>query len=260
MDRSNNKPSAGTALVTGAARRIGRAIALDLARHGWAVAIHYNNSADEAAELVAEIAGIGGRAAALPARLTEESEVRGLIPAAIEALGPVSLLVNNAAAFVHDDIHDGSRETWDLHMEANLRAPAVLTRDFAKALPDGTAGNVVNILDQRVWNPTPYFMSYTLSKIGLWTLTRTLALALAPQIRVNAIGPGPTLQGERQTEEHFRLQWQSVPMRRSTDPGEIASAIRFILDSPGMTGQMIALDGGEHLGWAQPGRGFNPIE
>ncbi len=203
---------------------------------------------------------LGGHAAALPARLTEESEVRGLIPAAIEALGPVSLLVNNAAAFVHDDIHDGSRETWDLHMEANLRAPAVLIQDFARALPDGAAGNVVNILDQRVWNPTPYFMSYTLSKIGLWTLTRTLALALAPKIRVNAIGPGPTLQGERQSEEHFRLQWQSVPMQRSTDPGEIASAIRFILDSPGITGQMIALDGGEHLGWAQPGRGFNPVE
>jgi len=247
-------------LVTGAARRIGRAIALDLARHGWAVAIHYNESAKDAAELVAEIEGSGGRATALPAPLTEEDKVRDLVPAAADALGPVTLLVNNAAAFVHDDIHDGSRETWDLHMEANLRAPAVLIQEFAWALPDRAAGNVVNMLDQRVWNPTPYFMSYTISKMGLWTLTRTLAAALAPDIRVNAIGPGPTLKGERQTEEHFQLQWQSVPMRRKTEPGEIAAAIRFILDAPGMTGQMIALDGGEHLGWAQPDRGFKPVE
>ena len=260
MARTQDTPHPKTALVTGAAHRIGRAIALDLARHGWAIAIHYNSSADAAAELVAEIADSGGRATGLQAPLTEEDRVRGLVPAAADALGPVTLLVNNAAAFVHDDIHEGTRETWDLHMEANLRAPAGLIQEFARALPHGASGNVVNILDQRVWNPTPYFMSYTVSKIGLWTLTRTLALALAPRIRVNAIGPGPTLQGERQTEEHFRLQWQSVPMRRSTDPGEIAAAIRFILGAPGMTGQMIALDGGEHLGWAQPDRGFKPVE
>lgn len=255
-----NDTLAGTALVTGAARRIGRAIALDLARHGWAVAIHYNTSGEDAAEVVAEIEGLGGRATALQAALTEEEQVLRLVPAAADALGPVTLLVNNAASFVHDDILEGRRETWDLHMEANLRAPVVLTQAFARALPEGTAGNVVNILDQRVWNPTPYFMSYTVSKVGLWTLTQTLAMALAPQIRVNAIGPGPTLQGERQSEEHFRLQWQNVPMQRSTEPEEIAAAIRFILDAPGLTGQMIALDGGEHLGWAQPGRGFKPVE
>ncbi len=259
MAKSKDTP-AGTALVTGAARRIGRAIALDLARHGWAVAIHYNTSGDDAAEVVAEIEGLGGRATALQAPLTEEEQVLGLVPAAADALGPVTLLVNNAASFVHDDILEGRRETWDLHMEANLRAPVVLTQAFARALPEGPAGNVVNILDQRVWNPTPYFMSYTVSKVGLWTLTRTLAMALAPRIRVNAIGPGPTLQGERQTDEHFRLQWQNVPMQRSTEPEEIAAAIRFILDAPGLTGQMIALDGGEHLGWAQPGRGFKPVE
>lgn len=249
-----------TALVTGAAKRIGRAIALDLARHGWAVAIHYNNSAAEAAEVVAEIEASGGRATALQAPLDDEDKVRALVPAAADALGPVGLLVNNAAAFVHDDIRDGTREIWELHMEANLRAPAVLIQEFARALPEGSTGNVVNILDQRVWNPTPYFMSYTVSKMALWTLTRTLAMSLAPRIRVNAIGPGPTLKGERQTEEHFRLQWQSVPMRRSTDPGEIAAAIRFLVDAPGITGQMIALDGGEHLGWAQPDRGFKSVE
>lgn len=249
-----------TALVTGAARRIGRAIALDLARHGWAVAIHYNNSAREAADTVAEIEAAGGSATALQAPLDDEDKVRSLIPAAIDALGPVSLLVNNAASFVHDDIQGGTRETWDLHMEANLRAPAVLIQEFARALPDGALGNVVNILDQRVWNPTPYFMSYTVSKMALWTLTRTLAMSLAPRIRVNAIGPGPTLKGERQTEDHFELQWKSVPMRRSTNPDEVAAAIRFILDAPSITGQMIALDGGEHMGWAQPDRGFKPVE
>ncbi len=260
MAQMTIKTPTKAALVTGAARRIGRAIALDLARHGWAVAVHYNNSAKEAAEVVAEIEAAGGRATALQAPLQDEDQVRDLIPAAVDALGPVSLLVNNAASFVHDDIQDGTRETWDLHMEANLRAPAVLTQQFARALPEGTTGNVINILDQRVWNPTPYFMSYTVSKMALWTLTQTLAMSLAPRIRVNAIGPGPTLKGERQTEEHFMLQWQSVPMRRSTDPGEIAAAIRFLVDAPSVTGQMIALDGGEHLGWAQPDRGFKPVE
>ena len=260
MAQSTETTPTKTALVTGAARRIGRAIARDLAAHGWAVAIHYNRSEEEAQDAVAAIEAAGGRAAALPAELTDESAVRTLIPAAAEALGPVTLLVNSAAAFVHDDILEGTRETWDLHMEANLRAPTVLTQDFAKALPDDTTGNVVNILDQRVWNPTPYFMSYTVSKIGLWTLTRTLAMALAPRIRVNAIGPGPTLKGERQSEEHFRRQWQSIPMGRSTGTDEIAAAIRFILDTPSLTGQMIALDGGEQRGWAQPDRGFKPVE
>lgn len=256
--KSHKVPS--TAIVTGAARRIGRSIALDLARHGWAVAVHYNTSHREAAAVVAEIESTGGRATALQAPLDDEGKVRDLIPAAIQALGPVGLLVNNAAAFVHDDILQGTRESWDLHMEANLRAPAVLIQEFARALPDRASGNVINILDQRVWNPTPYFMSYTVSKMALWTLTQTLAMSLAPRIRVNAIGPGPTLRGERQTEEHFRVQWQSVPMRRATESAEIAATIRFILDAPSMTGQMIALDGGEHLGWAQPGRGFKPVE
>ncbi len=260
MAKSTESSLRRSALVTGAARRIGRAIALDLARHGWDVAIHYNTSEAEAAEVVAEVEAAGGRAAALQAPLTDEERVRGLIPAATEALGPLTLLVNSAASFVHDDILEGTRETWDLHMEANLRAPTVLIQNFARALPDRAAGNVVNILDQRVWNPTPNFMSYTVSKIGLWTLTRTLAMALAPRIRVNAVGPGPTLKGDRQSDEHFRRQWQSVPMRRSTGTDEITAAIRFILETPSLTGQMIALDGGEHLGWAQPDRGFKPVE
>lgn len=260
MEHADPNTAPKTALVTGAARRIGKAVALDLARHGWAVAVHYNDSDDDAATLAAEIRGSGGRAVALKATLSDEDEVGALLPGAMEALGPVTLLINNAAAFVHDDIHDSTRETWDLHMETNLRAPTVLIQDFARLLPAPLSGNVVNILDQRVWNPTPYFMSYTVSKAALWTLTRTLAMALAPRIRVNGIGPGPTLKSQRQTDDHFERQWQSVPLRRRTEPEEIAAAIRFIVGAHGMTGQMIALDGGEHLGWAQPARGIEPIE
>ena len=254
------EPQPRTALITGAAQRIGRAIALDLARHGWAVAVHYRRSADQAAALVDRIAGAGGTAVALPADLTDEAQVGALVPAAVGALGPLTLLVNNAAAFAGDDIRDGTRQTWDLHMETNLRAPVVLIQHFARQLPETTRGNVVNILDQRVWNPTPYFMSYTVSKTALWTLTRTLAMALAPRIRVNAVGPGPTLKNDRQSDDHFNQQWQSIPLERGTEPVEIAAAIRYIVDAPALTGQMIALDGGEHLGWAQPKRGIVPIE
>ncbi len=240
-----------TALVTGAARRIGRVIALDLARHGWAVAVHYGGSAAAARATVEAIIGEGGRAAAFQAELTDEAQVARLLPAAAAALGPVTLLVNNAAAFVNDGIGEAPRDIWDLHLETNLRAPTVLIRALAEQLPDGARGNVVNILDQRVWNPTPELMSYTVSKVGLYTLTRTLALALAPRIRVNGIGPGPTLKAARQSEEHFARQWRSVPLERRTTPEEVAAALRFILAAPALTGQMIALDGGEHLGYAQ---------
>jgi NAD(P)-dependent dehydrogenase (short-subunit alcohol dehydrogenase family) len=240
------------ALVTGAAKRIGRTIALDLARHGWAVAIHYRGSAAEAESAAEEARRAGVPAAALQADLAREEETARLVPAAVEALGRVDLLVNNASVFVNDTIADATRDSWDRHIETNLRAPFVLSQAFARALPDARTGNIVNIIDERVWNLTPYFLSYTVSKTGLWTLTRTLALALAPRIRVNAIGPGPTLQNERQSDEQFRRQWGSVPLRRATDPKEIAAAVRFLVDAPAMTGQMIALDGGEHLAWAQP--------
>lgn len=249
-----------TALVTGAAKRIGRAIALDLAAHGWAVAVHYNRSAEDAAAVVRTIEDRGGRAVAVAADLTREDEVRGLVPAAQAALGPLTLLVNNASAFVEDDIAEPARATWDLHMEANLRAPVVLIGDFARALPEDWTGNVVNMLDQRVLNLTPHFLSYTASKSALWALTRTLALALAPRIRINGIGPGPTLPSPRQTEAQFRAQWRAIPLARAIDPQEICAAIRFIVASPSMTGQMLALDGGEHLGWAQASNGIAPEE
>jgi len=238
------------ALVTGGARRIGRTIALTLAAHGWDVAVHYGGSRDDAEALVAEIKQHERRAVALTADLTREAEVAGLVPRAIEAIGPLTLLVNNASAFERDDAMTVTRASWDRHIETNLRAPFVLMQDFARQLPVDADGSVVNILDERVWNLTPYFVSYTVSKAGLWTLTQTMALALAPRIRVNGIGPGPTLPSPRQSDEQFRRQVDVLPLRRGTTPDEIAHAVMFILESPAMTGQMIALDGGQHLNWA----------
>lgn len=235
------------ALVTGAARRIGRAIALDLARQGWDVAVHANNSRDEADGLAREIAALGRRATVLSADLTREEEVERLLPNAAAALGPVGLLVNNASIFEQDDISSMERAGWERHMEANLRAPALLIQRFAAALPSDAEGVIVNIIDQRVLHPGPDFLSYTLSKSGLWTLTRTLALALAPRIRVNAIGPGPVLRSIHQSEADFAAEVDSVPLRRQTDLAEICRAIGFILQARSMTGQMIALDGGQHL-------------
>lgn len=241
-----------TALVTGAARRIGRAIALGLAADGWTVALHCLTSETEARRTASEIAAAGGRAEVLVADLARERDVAALIGRARDALGPVTLLVNNAAAFQMDTLDTVTRETWDLHVETNLRAPFVLVQQLTAQLPADAEGNVVNLLDQRVLNPTPYFISYTVSKAGLWMLTRTLALALAPRVRVNAIGPGPTLRAESQTEEHFERQVTGTPLARAARPEEIVDALRFILRTPSMTGQMIALDGGQHLNWHAP--------
>jgi NAD(P)-dependent dehydrogenase (short-subunit alcohol dehydrogenase family) len=243
----------GAALVTGAAKRIGRAIALALAEDGYDIAVHYGNSRAEAEAVVAAIAAKGHRAIALAADLASEDETRPLIGQAQSALGPVTCLVNNASVFERDEALTVTRESWDAHFETNLRAPFVLMQEFARALPTEASGAIINIVDERVWNLTPHFVSYTLSKAGLWTLTQVMAMALAPRIRVNAIGPGPTLPSPRQSAEQFQRQQAGVPLQRGATPEEIAAAVRFILTSPAMTGQMIALDGGQHLGWAQPG-------
>lgn len=243
-----------SALVTGGARRIGRAIALSLARDGWSVAVHHNHSVDSAKEVVSEIARAGSHAVAIKTDLSCEDEVETLVPKAVDALGPVGLLVNNASAFENDTIETATRDSWAAHIQTNLHAPLVLTQAFARALPRTEGGVVVNLLDQRVWNLTPYFLSYTVSKSGLWTLTRTLALALAPRIRVNGIGPGPALPSRHQTEEQFARQCAAMPLGRGTTPEEICGTIQFIIATPSLTGQMIALDGGQHLAWAQPSK------
>ncbi|HEY7687106.1 MAG TPA: SDR family oxidoreductase, partial [Dongiaceae bacterium] len=211
----------GNALVTGAAKRIGRAIALDLASAGWNVAIHYRESADEAASAAREVQSMGRRAVAVRADLTREAEVLQIVPQASAALGPLTCLVNSASTFVMDDIRSVTRASWDQHIETNLRAPLVLSQAFAAQLPEQQPGAIINMLDERVWKLTPYFLSYTVAKCGLWTLTQTLALALAPRIRVNGIGPGPTLPSPRQSDEQFRAQWDSMPLKRGTTPAEI---------------------------------------
>lgn len=238
------------ALVTGAARRIGRAIALDLARHGWAVAVHYARSGAEADAVASEIRSTGGNAIALRADLSREAETATLVQRATDALGPIGCLVNNASQFKRDELDTADRASWDAHLETNLRAPFVLIQAMSRLLPQDREGVVVNMLDQRVWNLTPHFLSYTLSKSGLWTLTQTLALALAPRIRVNAIGPGPALPNERQSEEQFRRQYESTPLRKPVDVAELCEAMRFLISARSMTGQMIALDSGQHLSWS----------
>lgn len=247
------------ALVTGGAKRLGRAMALALAEAGFDLALHYATSAAEAEATAQEIRARGRRAVTLRADLMREDEVARLLPEAAAALGPVGVLVNNASTFERDEWHDATRASWDGHIEPNLRAPFVLAQAFAHALPRGRQGVVVNMLDQRVWSLTPHFVSYTVSKAGLWALTRSLALALAPRIRVNAIGPGPALPSPRQTPEQFARQANSVPLRHGTSPEEVARALLAILALPAMTGQMIALDGGQHLQWA-PSHGAEPEE
>jgi NAD(P)-dependent dehydrogenase (short-subunit alcohol dehydrogenase family) len=259
--QSPGRPGDGpkAALVTGAARRIGAAIARALARAGWAIAIHHHESDAEAGALADEIRGTGGTAATLAADLAVEDEAAALIGRARDALGPLGLLVNNASVFERDEALTATRESWDRHMAVNLRAPFVLTQAFVRQLSEGARGNVVNILDQRVENLTPHFTSYTLSKSGLWTLTRTLALALAPRVRVNAIGPGPVLPSPRQTRAQFDAQVRATPLGRATAPEEIARAVLFLLEAPSVTGQMLALDGGQHLNWS-PVSGKAPTE
>lgn len=240
------------ALVTGGAKRLGRAIALALAEAGFAVAVHCRASRADAARTAEDIRARGVRAAILEGDLADEAVVQRLVPDATAALGPVGVLVNNASTFERDDWHDATRESWDAHIEPNLRAPFVLMQHFARALPEGAEGVVVNMLDQRVWSLTPHFVSYTVAKAGLWALTQSMALALAPRIRVNAIGPGPAVPSPRQSEAQFARQAQSVPLRRGTTPTEVGAAVLALLSLRSMTGQMLALDGGQHLQWAPP--------
>lgn len=245
-------PTAPAVLITGAAQRIGRALALDFATDGWRVGLHCNSSRREAEQLAGEIAASGGTAVVLPCDLANSGEVGQLVPACTAALGPPTCLINNASMFVYDDVASLDPEVWDRQLAVNLKAPVFLARAFAAALPAGASGNIVNMIDQRVWKPTPRFFSYAASKMALWNVTRTLAQALAPRVRVNAIGPGPVLKSALQSDEEFRRQCEATILGRGTTPGEIAAAIRFILAAPAMTGQMIALDGGQHLAWDTP--------
>ncbi|WP_339693761.1 SDR family oxidoreductase [Celeribacter baekdonensis] len=250
------------ALVTGGARRLGRAIALSLGQAGYDVAVHYHRSKDEADAVVAELQAMDVRAEAIQADLLAESEVQTLVPRAVEALGgPLTLLVNNASVFEPDEIDTTTRDSWDRHFESNLRAPFVLIQALAAQAPDpiiDEAGHpiaqalVVNMIDQRVRKLTPQFMSYTLAKSALWTLTQTAAQGLAPRVRVNAIGPGPTLKGARQSPEGFAAQQQATLLRRGSAPSDVTAALAYFTTSDAVTGQLICVDGGQHLAWETP--------
>ena len=261
MTASSALPAAlpRVALVTGGARRLGRSIALALAGAGFDIALHVRQSTEAAEGTAAAIRATGRRAVVLPADLAQEQDTAALLPAAIAALGPIGVLINNASTFERDAWDTATRASWDAHLEPNLRAPFVLMQHFARALPATAEGVVINMLDQRVWSPTPFFVSYTVSKAALWALTQSMALALAPRIRVNAIGPGPALPSARQTAEAFARQCAMVPLGRGTSEDEVARAVLAILSLPAMTGQMIALDGGQHLQWAS-GRTDPPLE
>ncbi|CAN5301173.1 SDR family oxidoreductase [soil metagenome] len=244
------KTRSGAALVTGGGRRIGRAIGLTLAKAGFDVAIHYRSDAGEAEAVAGEIRALGRRAAIVQADLTDEAQVRALIPSVVAALGPLSVLVNNASVFEDDRVGALGRDTWDLHLDTNLRAPVVLAEAFAAQAPDGSA--IVNLLDQRVLKPDPRFFSYALSRNGLWWATRTLAQALAPRIRVNGVGPGPTLASIHQSAEEFAAEAAGTLLQRPGNPEAIAAAVLWLVDADLVTGQMIAVDGGQHLGWQTP--------
>ena len=244
--------TAAGVLVTGAARRIGSTIARDLAATGCNVAVHYHRSADHARALVRDLNAHGAVAAPVQADLADEAALAGLLAAARTAVGPITAVVNNAAVFEDDDVMTADADGWRRHMAVNLRAPFVLAQVLARDLEPGTPGAVVNIIDQRVWNPTPRFTTYTLSKMALWDLTRMLARALAPGVRVNAVGPGPVLPSPRQTDADFERQWSAQPLGRPVAPEDVAGAVRFLLDAPSVTGQMIAVDSGQHMGWAPP--------
>ena len=250
------------ALVTGAGHRLGQAMAVYLAGRGYDVAVHYASSSAGADETVAQIEAAGQRGVALQANLLDEDDMQGLFPRAVEALGgPITCLVNNASIFEYDDITSATRDSWDRHLNSNLRAPFVLSQAMAaqglEPLTDDrgepqASGLIVNMVDQRVRKLTPEFMTYTIAKMGLWALTQTSARALTPAIRVNAIGPGPTLQGGRQSAEHFAQQREATVLKRGSNPEDIVAALGYFLDAPAVTGQLLCVDGGQHLAWETP--------
>jgi len=240
------------ALVTGAGRRVGRAIVTDLARHGFDVAVHFHGSRAEAAEVASCVESLGARATLIESDLSGLDAAERLVSLASAALGPIDLLVNNASVFLDDGLADFEWAQFDQHFAIHVKAPLELVRRFAAALPAGRQGLVVNIIDQRVWKPTPRYFSYSLSKATLWAATRTMAQALAPRVRVNAIGPGPTLPSPRQSQADFDRQRSSVLLGRGPDLDAFGRTIRYLWEEKSITGQMIAIDGGQHLAWETP--------
>ncbi len=250
---------AKTALITGGAKRLGKAMVLHLAAKGVNVVIHYSSSAKEAEQTAQQAIAFGVEAAIVHGDLLEKSDTKALIDRAVDAIGgPLDVLINNASIFEYDNLENASFESWDRHINSNLRAPVFLTQAFARQAPKAVKDEngepvaqacVINMVDMRVKKLTPEFATYTLAKSGLWAFTQTAAQFLAPHIRVNGIGPGPTLIGTRQSETHFARQRAATILERGSNPEEICKAMDFILDIDGLTGQLICMDGGQHLSW-----------
>ncbi|MEM9377172.1 MAG: SDR family oxidoreductase [Pseudomonadota bacterium] len=250
-DRVSTGPK--RALVTGAGARLGKAMAEALGRDHWSVAIHYRGSQRGAEDTAKSVRSAGGCAELVQADLADEEQTATLERAAQEALGgPLTLLINSASTFEDDTAIGHSRENWDVHMGPNLRAPVLLAQHFARALPEEDAGLIINMIDMRVLKLNPLFFTYTLSKSALWTATRTLAQALAPNIRVNAIGPGPTLENIHQKPGEFAAEAQATLTQKGSNPAEIVKAMRYLIEADSVTGQLIASDGGQHLMWQTP--------
>jgi len=240
-----------TALVTGGAKRIGAAISRDLAANGFDVFFQYISSEEEAHALVKDLQGYGVKVAACEVDLMEPGSAKHIFEKARATLGPIDLLVNNASIFQPDTAEQPDDALWDAHFSIHLKAPTFLTRQLAKQ-EDIENALAVNIIDQRVLRLNPSFFSYTLSKSALWTATQTMAQTFAPKVRVNAIGPGPTLANERQTPEDFQKQLDGLIMKKGADLEDFGRTIRFLYDTPSITGQLLALDGGQHLAWETP--------
>jgi len=236
-------------LITGAATRVGKAIALHFAKRGWNIAIHYFRSSSKAKKLKQIIEDNGVKAAVIKADLKNPKQTEKVIPLAKKILGTIDCLINNAALFEKDDIANFTTKSWNDHLNINLLAPVILTKQFAKQTSKKTISNIINIIDQRIFNLTPFFMSYTISKSGLQTLTKTMAMRLGPNIKVNAIAPGPTIKSKRQTDKHFKNQVLSTLLKKSVRSEDICDTLEFLINNNSVTGQIIAVDSGQNLSW-----------
>ena len=238
-------------IITGGATRMGAAIARKLSGPNKEILIHYNKSKLKAEKLKKELSNKGTKIYLVKGDLSKETDIKKIIKFAKSKLKFFDCLVNNASLFENDKLENFSLDSWSKHLRTNLRAPALLTKEFAKNVK-GKNNNIINIIDQRVFKLTPYFFSYTLSKTGLYTLTKTSAMSLAPNIRVNAIAPGPTIKNQRQSEKHFKKQYLATPLKRQVDVEQICNAVDFFIKNISITGQVLAIDSGQNLNWQTP--------
>ena len=238
-------------IITGGANRIGAAIARKLSARGVEIVIHYNKSEFNAKKLKKELSKNKTKIYLVKGDLSKETDVDKIVKFAKSKLKYFNCLINNASLFENDKIDNFTTDSWGRHLRTNLRTPALLSREFAKNVR-GKNNNIINIIDQRVFKLTPYFFSYTISKAGLYTLTKTSAMSLAPNIRVNGIAPGPTLKNKRQTEKHFKKQYLATPLKKQVDVKEICNAVDFFIKNRSITGQVISVDSGQSLNWQTP--------